>query len=85
VLAIPDWGVTPFGAKSDRDVTKIAAELDAYNAACAAVSALHGVRFVDTSGVSRERGAEWVAEDGLHPSAQLYAAWAEATLDSLAG
>src|SRR3546814_483690 len=32
VLAIPDWGVTPFGAGSGRDVTQIAHELDAYNA-----------------------------------------------------
>jgi len=84
VLAIPDWGVTPFGANSGRDVTRIAAELDAYNAVCAASAALREVRFVDTSEVSRQRGAEWVADDGLHPSDALYAAWAEAVDASLA-
>jgi lysophospholipase L1-like esterase len=78
VLAIPDWGVTPFGANSGRDTAQIARELDAFNAAAAEIAQARGVRFVDTSRVSRERGAEWVAEDGLHPSAELYAAWAEA-------
>ncbi|MCK7594385.1 SGNH/GDSL hydrolase family protein [Pseudomarimonas salicorniae] len=78
VLAIPDWGVTPFAA--DRDRAKIAAELDAYNAAAAEISREHGVAFVDTAPISRARGAEaeMVASDGLHPSAALYALWAEA-------
>lgn len=85
VLAIPDWGVTPFGEKSGRDRAQIAAELDAFNADAAAISARHGVRFVDTSGVSRANGASWVAEDGLHPSGALYAAWAEAAEIALLG
>lgn len=85
VLAIPDWGVTPFGAKSGRDTAQIARELDAFNAAAAEVAQGRGVRFVDTSAVSRERGAEWVAEDGLHPSAELYAAWAKAAEVALLG
>lgn len=78
VLAIPDWGVTPFAAGRDR--AKIAAELDAYNAAAAEVCRAFGVAFVDTAPVSRARGAEpaMLAEDGLHPSAGLYALWAKA-------
>ncbi len=78
VLAIPDWGVTPFGANSGRDLAQIARELDAFNAAAAAIAQSQSIRFVDTSAVSRERGAQWVAEDGLHPSGALYTAWAEA-------
>ena len=85
VLAIPDWGVTPFGAKSGRDTAQIARELDAFNAAAAEIAQARSVRFVDTSAVSRERGAEWVAEDGLHPSGQLYAAWAKAAELALLG
>ena len=85
VLAIPDWGVTPFGEKSGRDRAQISAELDAFNGAAAAISAQHGVRFVDTSGVSRANGAVWVADDGLHPSGALYAAWAEAAEIALLG
>jgi lysophospholipase L1-like esterase len=85
VLSIPDWGVTPFGAKSGRDTAQIARELDAINAAAAEIARSSSVRFVDTSAVSRAHGAAWVAEDGLHPSGALYAAWAEAAEIALLG
>jgi lysophospholipase L1-like esterase len=74
VLAIPDWGVTPFA--SGRDGAAIAAALDAYNAAKAEACAALGVAFVDIAPVSRADGATLVADDGLHPSPALYAAWA---------
>jgi lysophospholipase L1-like esterase len=78
VLAIPDWGVTPFGAKSGRDLAAVSAQLDAYNAAKREIAQAQGVAFVDIAAVSRTRGGEpsMVAEDGLHPSAALYAEWA---------
>jgi len=78
VLAIPDWGVTPFAAASGRDRATIARELDAYNATAARICADRGVAFVDIAPVSRARGAEpaMLADDGLHPSAALYAEWA---------
>lgn len=77
VLSIPDWGVTPFAIASGRDRMQIAHELDAYNAAAAAVCARHEVAFVDITDLSREYGGEAVmlAEDGLHPSAAMYALW----------
>lgn len=77
VLSIPDWGVTAFGAKSGRDVARIARELDAYNAAARAACARRGVAFVDITPASRAHGAEpaMLAEDGLHPSAAMYALW----------
>lgn len=77
VLAIPDWGVTPFAAQSGRDTARIARELDAFNAAAARICAERGVAFVDIAPVSRTRGAEtaMLAEDGLHPSAAMYAQW----------
>lgn len=82
VLAIPDWGVTPFAARSGRDIAAIARELDAYNAAAAKVCAKRGVTFVDIAPVSRERGAEpaMLADDGLHPSAAMYSEWARLAL-----
>ena len=82
VLAIPDWGVTPFGTASGRDVAQIARELDAFNATAAAICAAHGVAFVDIAPVARVRGAEaaMLAEDGLHPSAAMYALWAAQAL-----
>ncbi|MGO3127066.1 MAG: SGNH/GDSL hydrolase family protein [Luteimonas sp.] len=77
VLAIPDWGVTPFGAHSGRDVAAIARELDAYNATAAAICAARGVTFVDIAPISRAQGgeAEMLADDGLHPSAALHTQW----------
>src|SRR5690606_4156406 len=77
VLSIPDWGVTPFAASSDRDVAAIARELDAFNAAAAGLSRQRGVAFVDITPVSRALGAQapMLAGDGLHPSAAMYAQW----------
>lgn len=82
VLAIPDWGVTPFAAASGRDLAQIARELDAFNADAADICAAHGVAFVDIAPVARGRGAEaaMLAGDGLHPSAAMYALWAEQAL-----
>ena len=82
VLSIPDWGVTPFAAaqiaqQRGRDAAAIAAELDAYNAAARAICAARGVAFVDITAVSRAHGGEqaMLADDGLHPSAAMYAQW----------
>ena len=82
VLSIPDWGVTPFGRASGRDTAEIARQLDAFNAAAADECAARGVAFVDITPVSRERGAEpgMVADDGLHPSAAMYAEWTRLAL-----
>ena len=77
VLSIPDWGVTPYARDNKRDPVRIAAELDAYNAAAQAICAEHAVAFVDITAVSRARGAEpaMLVEDGLHPSAAMYTEW----------
>lgn len=82
VLSIPDWGVTPFGAASGRDLAQVSRELDAFNAAARDICEAHGVAFVDITGVSRERGAEaaMLAEDGLHPSTAMHALWAALAL-----
>lgn len=81
-LAIPDWGVTRFGRDSGRDLAQISRELDAYNAAAQGICAQRGVAFVDIAPVSRERGAEqaMLADDGLHPSAAMYAQWTRLAL-----
>ncbi|MBU2048170.1 MAG: SGNH/GDSL hydrolase family protein [Gammaproteobacteria bacterium] len=77
VLSIPDWGVTPYAMASGRDRVQIGQELDAYNAAAAAICAEHDVAFVDITDLSRQLGGESVmlAEDGLHPSAAMYTLW----------
>ncbi len=77
VLAIPDWGVTPFGRASGRDLADVSRQLDAFNAVLREESRRCGVAFVDIAPISRARGGEpaMVTEDGLHPSAALYAEW----------
>ena len=81
-LSIPDWGVTPFAEESGRDTAQIARELDEFNAAAREACELRGIRYVDITGVSRECGAEpaMLADDGLHPSAAMYAEWARLAL-----
>ena len=75
VLSIPDWGVTPFAAGRDRQA--IAAAIDAHNGAARALCERRGVAFVDITPASRAQGAEpaMLADDGLHPSAAVYASW----------
>ena len=77
VLSIPDWGVTPFAREGDRDSARIAVELDRYNAIAASLCAADGVAFVDITAASRDRGDDpaMLADDGLHPSAAMYARW----------
>ncbi|MEL3952499.1 SGNH/GDSL hydrolase family protein [Stenotrophomonas bentonitica] len=77
VLSIPDWGVTPYAVASGRDRVRIGQELDAYNAAAAAICAEHDVAFVYITDLSRQWGGETVmlADDGLHPSAAMYTLW----------
>jgi lysophospholipase L1-like esterase len=80
VLAIPDWGVTPFGDASGRDVAVIASELDAFNAAARALCEQRGVAFVDIAPDYRDHAREpaMLTDDGLHPSAAMHARWADA-------
>ena len=82
VLSIPDWGVTPFARRELRSPRRIARELDAYNAAARDVCEAQGVAFVDITGISRDGGdaAAMLAEDGLHPSAAMYARWSAEAL-----
>jgi lysophospholipase L1-like esterase len=77
VVSIPDWGVTPFGYASGRDLRQIALELDQFNAIAREEAERAGTPFVNITGISREHAA-LVASDGLHPSGAQYALWADA-------
>jgi lysophospholipase L1-like esterase len=85
VLSIPDWGVTPFARGLARDVRQVANEIDAFNAAALETCMRRGVVFVDITGVSRQRGveAEMLVDDGLHPSALMYAEWTRLALPAV--
>ncbi len=82
VLSTPDWGATPFGHGSGRDLKAIAKQIDAFNAAAHAESSTRGAAWIDVTPISREvaQHPEYVAHDGLHPSAEMYGRWVDLVL-----
>lgn len=76
VVSIPDYGCTPFGAVSKE---RIAREIDLFNRVNYRVSEKKRVLYTDITPISRlaSEHVEWIAEDGLHPSAAMYAQWVE--------
>lgn len=81
-LSIPDWGQTPFGEGCGRDRLQIGLEIDAFNASARTVCESLHIAFLDITGLTRRHSKEsgMHAEDGLHPSAQMYHLWAKALL-----
>jgi len=75
VLSIPDWGVTPFASRRDKE--KIAGEIDQYNAINKEITLSRGVIWIDVTGISRlaENDESLIAGDGLHPSGKMYTEW----------
>lgn len=77
VLNIPDWGVTPFA--KDRDVQRIAYEIDKYNEQCKIVTEELKCHYIDITTAQRLDGnnIDFLAADGLHPNGREYAKWVE--------
>ena len=82
VLSIPDWGVTPFATRLERDPAAVAADIDAFNAINRAETERPGAHYVDVTPFSREAAHDpsLLADDGLHPSGRMYAEWARLAL-----
>lgn len=78
VVSIPDWGVTPFGKNSGRNIQTIASEIDAFNAIKKEETLAAGVSYTEITLASRNAATDLslVAKDGLHPSGKMYAEWA---------
>ncbi|HEX8341125.1 MAG TPA: SGNH/GDSL hydrolase family protein [Tepidisphaeraceae bacterium] len=83
VVSIPDYGVTPFGSARRE---KIGREIDAFNAIARDEAARRHAVFVDITPISRGGTTRPAlhAEDGLHPSGEQYAAWADAIAEAIA-
>lgn len=79
VVAIPDYGCTPFGAEK---ATQIERQLLDYNRVCSQIALYREVEFVDIFDVSKKAKSqpELVAEDQLHPSQKMYSLWVEEIL-----
>jgi len=80
VVSIPDYGVTPFGISKGKE--RIAKEIDLFNAINYEESLKAGVGFVDVTAISREAeiDSSLIAEDGLHPSGEMYKRWVDQIL-----
>lgn len=85
VVSIPDWGVTTFATRDGRGRAGIAAEIDAFNTAAQQVGKTRGVGFIDITPTSRDRGDDhdMLGDDGLHPSAAMYARWIDVIVHAL--
>jgi lysophospholipase L1-like esterase len=79
-LSIPDWGVTPYA--NSRDRTRIALEIDEFNAINRQETQNAGVTYVDITPISKQaaNNPSLNAEDGLHPSAKMYGLWVKELL-----
>ena len=77
VLSIPDWGATPFAEGRDRK--KIAGEIDVFNNINKKITEARGIGYISITEGTREAASnpQLVAKDGLHPSGDDYARWAE--------
>jgi lysophospholipase L1-like esterase len=76
VVTIPDFGVTPTGAKYARG-RNISEGIASFNKIIFEESKKRGLRIVDIFELSKKMGsdASLIAADGLHPSAKEYAEW----------
>ena len=76
VVDIPDFSVTPQGGEYSRG-RDISAGLTGFNRIIAEEAERRGLTTVNVFPRSQEmrNRPEWIAADGLHPSAQAYADW----------
>lgn len=82
-LPQPDWSLTPAGAAFG-DVARIAKTIERFNAIAREEAERAGAGYVDIFPLMREQMRRGMtAPDGLHPSAEAYAAWADALVEAL--
>ena len=80
VLSIPDWGASPYGARSDR--AKITQEINQFNTIVKDECQKAGIAFVDITPLTRSANgdASQFADDGLHYSGKQMQLWAQKAL-----
>ena len=87
VVSIPDWSVTPFAQKSNRDVAKVSSEIAAFNRINKEIALKAEVSYIDITPGSKKAAADptLLADDGLHPSGRMYLEWTQILRDAIAG
>ena len=58
-----------------------------YNSVCELECRDAGIKYFDITEISREAGfrPELIAEDGLHPSSQMYSEWVDLIVNDVKG
>lgn len=76
VLSIPDYGVTPFANGQEATIGPL---IDQFNNINQVESTTAGVNYINITTISKQAATDnsLVADDGLHPSAQMYKQWVE--------
>lgn len=81
LLSIPDWSVTPFIAQDaqKRTAHEVSTQITQFNQVIKETAKELNVAFVDITPISQRAKAErnLIAQDGLHPSGEMYALWAK--------
>ena len=80
VLSIPDWGVTPFAIKRNRDPELVAKQIDQFNQVKREVTEELKANYIDITKLTRDAAdnpSKFLVEDELHPSAEMYNQWAK--------
>lgn len=74
VVSIPDYGATPFGAGNSEEIGQ---EIEEFNAVLKRVAVQYDLDFYDITPISKRatEEPELVADDGLHPSGEMYRLW----------
>jgi lysophospholipase L1-like esterase len=77
LVSIPDWGVTPFA--KDRDVEKIALEIQAFNKVIQKQANEFKLPYIDITPISKNAKTDLslLASDQLHPSGKMYNFWVQ--------
>ncbi len=81
VVSIPDYGYTPFGKDKQPAISK---GIDAFNAINKSITEKMGVKYINITDISRRGLTEpsLVADDGLHPSGNMYTEWVSRILQN---
>jgi len=79
VLSIPDWGTTPYAKRIGANAATVAAAIDRFNVVAKSEAAKVGAAYVDITAITRSH-PDLVADDGLHPSGEMYAEWVKLAL-----
>ncbi|MFN7290429.1 MAG: SGNH/GDSL hydrolase family protein [Pirellula sp.] len=80
VLSIPDWGVTPFATKRNRDPELVAKQIDQFNQVNREVTEELKANYIEITKLTRDAAnnpSKFLVEDELHPSAEMYHQWAK--------